>query len=139
MVGELESPTWFLKCQRSSRFQQQVRFPIITSLPTGFTEDKWVEKVEIRPGNRSVVYHMIASVQAHNARLEKFAHGKFFDLDGDPNRPGADKTRMFSASPDGELLHVYVPGGVAPVLQPGQARLIKANSDITLQVHYTSI
>ena len=109
------------------------------TFPTGFTEDKWVEKVEIRPGNRSVVHHMIASVQAHNARLEKFAHGKFFDLEGDPNRPGADKTRMFSASPDGELLHVYVPGGVAPVLQPGQARLIKANSDITLQVHYTSI
>ncbi len=109
------------------------------TFPTGFTEDKWVEKVEIRPSNRSVVHHVNASVQAHNPRFEKFPHGKFFDLEGDPNRPGADKIRMFAGSPHSELLHVYVPGGVAPVLQPGQARLIRANSDVTFQLHYTTI
>src|SRR4030081_3439491 len=26
-------------------------------VPTGFTEDKWVDKVEVRPGDRAVVHH----------------------------------------------------------------------------------
>ena len=35
------------------------------SVPTGFTEDKWVTAVEIRPSNRRVVHHVNASaVQA---------------------------------------------------------------------------
>jgi mono/diheme cytochrome c family protein len=103
--------------------------------PTGFTEDKWVEAVEVRPGNRAVVHHQIASVQVHNA-AERVPHGQFFDLENSPNRPGADKKTMFSA---GELLQVFVPGGNAPALERGQARLIKANSDILMQLHYTSI
>ena len=28
-------------------------------VPTMFTEDKWVEKVEVRPGNRAVVHHLV--------------------------------------------------------------------------------
>src|SRR5262249_36606699 len=28
-------------------------------VPTGFTEDKWIEKIEVRPGNRSVVHHVV--------------------------------------------------------------------------------
>ena len=31
--------------------------------PTGFTEDKWVQLAEARPGNRSVVHHMIAYIR----------------------------------------------------------------------------
>ena len=32
-------------------------------IPTGFTEDKWVKAVELRPGNRAVVHHIIAFVR----------------------------------------------------------------------------
>jgi peroxiredoxin/mono/diheme cytochrome c family protein len=32
--------------------------------PTNFTEDKWVMAAEARPGNRSVVHHIIATVSA---------------------------------------------------------------------------
>ena len=32
-------------------------------LPTGFTEDKWVQVAEARPGNRKLVHHMIAFVR----------------------------------------------------------------------------
>jgi hypothetical protein len=42
---------------------------------------------------------------------------------------------MYSNS---DLLEVFVPGGRPPVLKPGQARLIKAGSDISFQIHYTS-
>ena len=33
------------------------------SVPTGFTEDRWVEAIEIRPSNRKVVHHINASAQ----------------------------------------------------------------------------
>jgi mono/diheme cytochrome c family protein len=104
--------------------------------PTGFTEDKWVERVEVRPGNRAVVHHQIASVTAHNPATPQ---GRFFDLEASPNRPGADKKRMFAAGNESEVLQVFVPGGNAPALDPGQARLIKAGSDILMQLHYTTI
>src|SRR5580704_3615131 len=32
-------------------------------VPTGFTEDKWVQVVELRPGNRSVVHHSAVFVR----------------------------------------------------------------------------
>jgi hypothetical protein len=32
-------------------------------VPTGFTEDKWIERVEIRPTNRAVVHHIVAFVR----------------------------------------------------------------------------
>ena len=28
-------------------------------VPTGFTEDKWIERVEVRPGAKSVVHHIV--------------------------------------------------------------------------------
>lgn len=32
-------------------------------IPTGFTEDRWVRAAEVRPGNRTVVHHVIAYVR----------------------------------------------------------------------------
>jgi hypothetical protein len=32
-------------------------------VPTGFTEDKWIEKTEVRPGARSVVHHIVMFVR----------------------------------------------------------------------------
>jgi hypothetical protein len=37
------------------------------------------------------------------------------------------------------LLQTFVPGGVPPELQPGQAKLIKAGSSLMFQIHYTTI
>jgi hypothetical protein len=36
-------------------------------LPTHFTEDRWVQKVEVRPGNRSTVHH---AVGVHDIKVE---------------------------------------------------------------------
>ena len=31
--------------------------------PSGFTEDRWVQQVEVRPGNKSVVHHIVLIVR----------------------------------------------------------------------------
>jgi mono/diheme cytochrome c family protein len=89
------------------------------SMPTGFTEDKWIQAMEIRPGNRAVVHHVIAYAQDSNVK---------------DSAPGGE----------GELrrgrTHL---GGITPnktgiVYGPGTARLIKKGSNIVFQMHYTT-
>jgi hypothetical protein len=85
------------------------------TIPTKFTEDKWVQMAEVRPGNRALVHHVIAFVKA-------------------PRKPGEDE----KAKRNTEFLVGYAPGSVPEVMQPGQAKLIKAGSEIEFQVHYTA-
>ena len=56
----------------------------------------------------------------------------------DKSSPRLGKVSHPCGAPDGHLLTVYTPGMVPDVLKPNQARLIKAGSDIVLQIHYTS-
>jgi hypothetical protein len=87
------------------------------TIPTGFTEDKWIRALEIRPGNRAVVHHVIAFTQEPGAAN---ASGR-----GEGSRGW------------GQL------GGITPnktgvVYAPGYARLIKKGSNIIFQMHYTT-
>ncbi len=81
------------------------------TVPTNFTEDKWVQAAEVRPGQRSAVHHIIAFiVEPHS-----------------------------SAGPGqaGNILVGYAPGENPLKLMPGSAVLVKAGSSIRFQVHYT--
>jgi hypothetical protein len=85
------------------------------TIPTKFTEDKWVQMAEVRPGNRALVHHVIAFVRA-------------------PRKPDEDP----KAKRNNEFLVGYAPGSAPEVMEPGQAKLIKAGSEIEFQVHYTA-
>lgn len=100
-------------------------------VPTGFTEDKWVKAVELRPGNRAVVHHIIAFVRPPGSKWLR---------DVPPGVPVPDQARFrsFSAVEMPEFLLSYTPGRPAVGLAPGQARRIPAGSDIVFQLHYTS-
>jgi hypothetical protein len=99
-------------------------------VPTGFTEDRWVRQAEIRPGNRRVVHHVIAFIREPGSKWLTGAKPgiPFVPKKGDPNGGGFG----------GQWLVGYAPGFVPDMLKPGQARLIKAGSDIVLQMHYTA-
>ncbi|PYQ96263.1 MAG: thiol-disulfide isomerase [Acidobacteria bacterium] len=83
-------------------------------VPTHLTEDKWIQAIEIKPGARAHVHHVIAFTQPSDK----------------PVNPGA-------------VLGPTNIGGVTPnkpglVFEPGVARLFRGNSDIVLQIHYTT-
>lgn len=111
-------------------------------VPTGFTEDKWVERIEVRPGNRAVVHHIV--VQARQAGSKRFAGVKpgvpfVPPKSAEPAQRKPDTgAGSLSLSGDMEVVTVYVPGGDAYETKPGQARLIKAGSDLIVQMHYTA-
>jgi Copper type II ascorbate-dependent monooxygenase, C-terminal domain len=102
-------------------------------VPTGFTEDKWVQAAEVRPTKRSVVHHIIAYVREPGSNYFKGQKpGEFFEAPP----PKTDEPVDTSALPS-DFLVGYAPGQPAEILRPGEAKLIKAGSDIVFEVHYT--
>ncbi|MEW6305388.1 MAG: ascorbate-dependent monooxygenase [Verrucomicrobiota bacterium] len=95
-------------------------------IPTNFTEDKWVSAVQVQPGNRTVVHHVIAYVDTT---------GRARQLDAEMPGPGYvtfGGTGVLGA----EWLDAWVPGKNLQHLPDGLGKLVPKGSDIILQVHY---
>jgi len=113
-------------------------------VPTGFTEDKWVEKVELRPGNRAVVHHIVLYARAPGSKFVREAKPGIPYIPQEPDtkaehKPDTGMGAFYALGNESlEMASVYVPGGAAYTTLPGQARLIKAGSDMIFQMHYTA-
>jgi len=83
-------------------------FPV----PTGFPEDRWVQAVEVRPGDRTVVHHIVVYIR----------------------EPGSTWTRGPTKA---DILTVYAPGSTPDSWPDGMAKLIAAGSDLVFEIHYT--
>jgi len=102
-------------------------------VPTGFTKDTWVQAAEVRPTDRAVVHHIIAFVREPNSHWFRGQKaGVFFIAPQVKTNEEPDTSALPS-----DFLVGYAPGQPAEILEPGQAKLIKAGSDIIFQVHYT--
>ncbi|HLH39159.1 MAG TPA: hypothetical protein VKX39_08430 [Bryobacteraceae bacterium] len=99
-------------------------------IPTNFTEDKWVQAIEARPGARAVVHHILVFCREPGNAASPPA----FKLI-EPNMP-----RLLSSGDAmrGPLIATYAPGTNALTFPAGSALKIKAGSVLTLQLHYTA-
>jgi len=79
---------------------------------SGLKEDKWIEAVEVQPGCRAVVHHILVFAVGAGSRA----------IDGG----GAQG-----------FLAAYVPGLRAKPYPDGMAKKIPANSNLIFQIHYT--
>jgi hypothetical protein len=103
-------------------------------LPTHFTEDRWVQKVEVRTTSRSAVHHAVVYLREPGSKwLEGSPRGVLFSLPPNPGRQPNPKS--FTTS---DLLMVYTPGNSHDQWPAGIAKRIKAGSDLVLQMHYTA-
>ncbi len=75
----------------------------------GWTEDKWIQTTEARPGNRAVVHHIIVFVQPK-------AGGDVFGRGG---------------------IGGYAPGTTPNACPPGTAIHVPAGAQLVFQLHYT--
>jgi peroxiredoxin len=89
------------------------------TVPTNFTEDKWIQAAEARPGNRAVVHHIIAFV-IEPAGAKRPSEG----------RRGGRGDGL------GYLVGV-APGEEGLILPPGMGKKIPKGASITFQMHYT--
>jgi hypothetical protein len=103
-------------------------------VPSGFKEDKWIQFAEARPGDRSHVHHVIAYVREPGSNwMKEIKPGVPFI----PEKPKPDAKEDTSALPS-DFLVGYAPGQPPEMFEPGRAKLVKAGSDIIIQVHYTT-
>ncbi len=102
-------------------------------MPSGLTEDKYVQFAEARPTDREHTHHIIAFIREPGNPWFK---GEPIGVAFVPAKDG--KGEGGATGGQGEFLAGYAPGMVAPMLKPGQAKLIKAGSDIVFQLHYTA-
>jgi mono/diheme cytochrome c family protein len=100
-------------------------------IPTGLKEDKWIRMTEARPGNRAVTHHIIAFTRDASSTWYR---------DQPAGVPFVPKSRKQSEGGGtlGELIAGYAPGHQPLTLRPGQAKLLKAGSDLVFQLHYTT-
>lgn len=135
-------------------------------IPTNFKEDKWVQAVEFRPGNRQVVHHAVAFIETPEQfaeirsvnSFEKSVDSTWSLLDSKPTalelmegttrriKPDVKVVNDGCSAPDIEavstgsnnlLLSVYAPGRGVDAWPAGTAKKIPANSNIILQMHYS--
>jgi len=115
-------------------------------IPTNFTEDKWVQSVEVRPGARDVVHHVIVTMRPPKpeARPAGFKFAEGMDVpkkESGSSEPNQARGKGQSLFPPPQRLGAFI-GGFAPgtspfTFEPGSAVLIRAGSTIVLQMHYT--
>jgi hypothetical protein len=102
-------------------------------VPTNFKTDKWVQFAEARPTDRAHVHHIIAFVREPGSNWLKDANPGIPFIPEKPKDPNANVSDLPS-----DFLVGYAPGQPPERFEPGQAKLVKAGSDIILQVHYTT-
>ena len=98
-------------------------------VPTNFTEDHWVDRIELQPGNRAAVHHAVVYLREPGSTwLKDRPKGSLFTLSSED--PGS-----FTTS---DILFTYTPGAAADQWPKGMAKLVKAGSDLVFQMHYTA-
>ena len=83
------------------------------TVPTNYTEDKYVTALEARAGDLSVVHHIVIYVR----------------------EPGNEQPKKRDIGTG--LLGALSPGMTPFMAKPGTAKLIKAGSQLVFQMHYT--
>jgi len=83
-------------------------------IPVNLPEDRWFQAIEIKPGARAQVHHVIAFTQPSDQPIREGGVLGPTNIGGvTPNKPGV-------------------------VFEPGVARLLRGHQDVILQMHYTT-
>jgi Copper type II ascorbate-dependent monooxygenase, C-terminal domain len=134
------------------------------TIPTNFTEDRYVQAVEARPGNRKIVHHLVAFIQAPAPPDNPTNAGKRAEMEKDsilyrdgflrrtkddapvyndgcqlPNGGGGWGRDVHKRTTSMPFLTVYAPGRNPNIWEPGTVKRIPAGAKVVLQVHYSKV
>lgn len=131
-------------------------------VPTNFTEDKYIQMAEARPGNRKVVHHIIAFIVPaggpNTSKMTREQRDKAMDAqlknspfyrDGFLMRIKEDQPVVDDAcAPENarrgggqneNILTGYAPGHNPDIWQPGLGKRVPAGATIRFQIHYSKV
>ncbi len=108
-------------------------------VPTGFTEAKWLQAIEARPGNRALVHHILVY---YEAPPEANATAPILQLNREHNQlPQRQAGLRPARRPVGpaRLIATYAPGTNPQVFPLGTAMRLPPGGVLHFQMHYTAI
>ena len=108
------------------------------TIPTNFTEDQWIQAIEVRPGTRSVVHHVLVFCREPDAKRPDPAYVSVVPKPFVASKPADGEHKPQAATGPGTLIATTAPGTNAMTFEPGSAMRIKAGSTLVLQIHYTA-
>jgi len=96
------------------------------TIPTSFTEDRWVSASEVMPGNRRIVHHVLTFIDRSGVSesLDRADPGLGYTCFGGPG-----------FAPQGGL-GGWAPGAPPAVMPAGVGLLLPAGARVVIQVHY---
>ena len=94
-------------------------------IPTNFDQDMYVQAIDVIPGNKKAVHHVIAYLDTT---------GKARELDAADPKPGY--ARFGGTGFDAQWLGGWAPGVTPNLLPEGTGALLPEGADIILQIHY---
>jgi hypothetical protein len=112
-------------------------------VPTGTTEDKWVQAIEIMPGSREVVHHVLVYARvpsppgatpptpASPRPTPLFVTNREHDIPEPPRSDSTPRRRL------GALIGSTAPGTNVVEFPAGAALRLRAGTVLTFQMHYT--
>jgi hypothetical protein len=105
------------------------------TIPTNFTETKWVQAIEVRPGNRALVHHVLVYYPAPASTDNALSRVLDTGLGGRAGAAGAGRGGLGNVR---RLIATYAPGTAPQVFRPGTAMRLPPGGALMLQMHYTS-
>jgi hypothetical protein len=107
-------------------------------IPTNFTEAKWVQAIEVRPGNRGVVHHVLAYYRAAPDMTRTPVLQPNVSKSRITDSPVRGRRPAKAGLPPRRLLGTYAPGTNPQVMPPGTALRLEPGGIIELQMHYAT-
>ena len=101
---------------------------------TNFTEDRYISAVEVRPGNRAVVHHVIAYIDGTPDTNGKYASEKLEEATKD-GQPGYTSFGGPGFVPVG-IMGGWAPGNEAQYLPEGVGIFVPKGARLSMEVHY---
>ena len=101
---------------------------------TNFTEDRFLSAVEVRPGNRAVVHHVIAYVDSSPDSEGKYASEKLEEKEHD-GQPGYTAFGGPGFVPTG-IMGGWAPGNDPQMLSDGIGIFVPKGARLSVEVHY---
>lgn len=110
------------------------------SIPTGLTEGEQVEAVEVRPGNRKVVHHVILFPDPLNqsAALEAQQNDgqPGYTCFGDPGFSNFSGGLLSLLTQDAAFLGGWAPGNRPQTMPDGIGQRVSPGGSMAIQIHY---
>jgi hypothetical protein len=104
-------------------------------VPTGFTEDKWVQSSQILPSGPQFVHHAVVYIRPPDSKwLRDAPVGVPFTATSLHDEHLSHEAHWT----DSDMLLVYAPGSSPDNFSETMAKFIPAGSDLIFQMHYTT-